>query len=266
LLLNINLINDKIMYNQYEPLRSYFPGYFNKDEDLPLLGFDTEQARKLLAEAGWDRVDSDGVLLNKKNERFEIEFTYAGQSFEKHLTIFKEECEKAGVKINLELLAPSSIRKKVFTDYDYDMTIVGWGGTLFPGIEDLWRSTFADEPNTNNVAGYKNPDIDALLDIYLEEFDIKKRVALMKEIDIILTRDIPTILLWSAPYTRIMYWNKFGMKPKIFLKHDDEESILSEWWMEKEKLSALQKAVQNGSALVPEPINIYYDASLEPQG
>ncbi|MBN2532410.1 MAG: ABC transporter substrate-binding protein [Spirochaetales bacterium] len=265
LLLNVDLINEKIMFNQYQALRSYFPGYFNNDKDLPLLGFDPDQARMLLAEAGWDRVDTDGVLLNKENKRFEIEFTYSSQSLEKHLTIFKEECEKVGVKVNLALIAPSSIRKKVFTDYDYDMIWISWGGTLFPGIEDLWRSTYADEPNTNNIAGYKNPDVDALLDIYLEEFDIKKRIALMKEIDSILTRDIPTILLWSAPYTRLMYWNKFGMEPKILKKYVDEDSIFSDWWIEKEKLSALKNAVKAGNTLVPEPISIYYDASLEPQ-
>jgi microcin C transport system substrate-binding protein len=269
LLLDIDLINEKLMYNAYQPLRSYFPGFFNNDKDLPLIGFDPGEARRLLTEAGWESVGRDGVLRNKNNEPLEIEFTYTSQSEEKHLTIFKEECAKVGVKLNLNLIAPSSIRKKVFTDYDYDMTWGAWGGVHFPGIEDLWRSTYADEPNTNNIAGYKNKRIDELLDQYLEEFDVNKRTALMKEMDIILTSDIPAILLWAAPYTRLMYRNKFGMDPLVLKKYADADdyydSIVSDWWLDKDKASALEKAIASGESLLPEPVNIYYDVSLEPR-
>jgi microcin C transport system substrate-binding protein len=266
LLLDVDLINEKIMYDQYEPLRSYFPMYFNNDNNLPLIGYNPEEARKLLSLAGWNNVDSDGVLINENGKRCEIEFTYSSQSVEKHLTIFKEECEKVGVRINLNLEAPSSTRKKIFTDYEYDMTWISWGGTPFPGIEDLWRSDFAEEPNTNNIAGYKNKELDALLDVYLEEFDADKRRALMKKIDMILTEDIPTILLWYAPNVRLLYWNKLGMQPTILKKHADEATIPADWWMDTNKREVLKEAVKRNTTLPAEPVQIYYDAKLTPEG
>jgi microcin C transport system substrate-binding protein len=170
------------------------------------------------------------------------------------------------VSINLNLEAPSSTRKKIFTDYEYDMTWISWGGTPFPGIEDLWRSDFAEEPNTNNIAGYKNKELDALLDVYLEEFDADKRRALMKKIDTILTDDIPTILLWYAPYVRLLYWNKLGMQPTILKKHADEATIPADWWMDTNKREVLKEAVKRNTTLPAEPVQIYYDAKLTPEG
>ncbi|MBN1799843.1 MAG: ABC transporter substrate-binding protein [Spirochaetales bacterium] len=268
-LLNVDLINEKIMYNQYIPLRSYYPEFFNTDADLPDYSYNPERARELLAAAGWDRVASDGVLINEKGERFEIEFTYIGQSFEKHLTIYKEDCGKVGININLNLISAAAYRKKVFEDFDFDMVLAAWGrgsGTRFPSIEDGWRSDRADTPNTNNIVGYKNTRLDELIDPYLEEYDIEKRIQLLKKIDLILTNDVPVILMWYGPYTRLYYWNKFGMPPTVFKKYTDdasEDSYITNWSMDQDKLKALQQAVQNNTALPDEEIDVFYDESLK---
>ncbi len=268
-LLNVDLINEKLMYDQYIALRSYFPDFFNTDEDLPDFSYNPEEARKLLAQAGWDSVAGDGVLINKAGERFEIEFSYASQSFEKHLTIYKEDCAKIGVRINLNLISSAAYRKKVFEDFDFDMVIIAWGrgpGTRFPSIEDGWRSDRADTPNTNNIVGYKNPDLDKLIDPYLEEYDIEKRIQILKKIDLILTNDVPTILMWYGPYMRFFYWNKFATPPKILKKFTDsgsEDSFITNWGIDKNKLEKLQDAVRNNTALADEEVDVFYDEELE---
>jgi len=270
-LLNINLINEKLMYDQYIPLYSYFPSFFNNDTDLPRFNYNPEKARALLTEAGWNKVDSDGVLTNAKGERFEIEFLYVTQSFEKHLTIYKEDCAKVGVRINLNLVSSAAYRKKVFEDLDFDMVNVGWGvdpGTLFPSMEDGWKSDTADLPNTNNIVGYKNPELDILIDQYLEEFDIEKRLQILKQMDLILARDVPVVLLWYAPYIRLFYWNKFSMPPKILKKYTDsssEDSYLTNWSMDSAKAHALQEAIKSNSGLPAEPVEVYYDDKLKSQ-
>jgi len=269
MLLNIDLINKKLMYNQYVRLRSYFPDYFNQDKDLPLFPYDPTKARKLLAEAGWDKVGQDGVLVNKKGDRFEIEFLYQSQSLEKHLTIFKEDCKKVGIQVDLTLISPAAYRKKVFEDHDFDITWVAWGSSsAFPSVEDGWKSDRADEPNTNNICGYKNPVLDKIIDQYLEEYNIPMRIALLKKIDVILTHDVPSILLWGAPYERLLFWNKFGMIPTVLKKHDDGwswDSPYTNWWFDQKKFKALNEARAANSALPGEPIDVYYDAQVKPQ-
>lgn len=260
LLLNFDLLQEKLMYKQYVKINSYFPEYFNNDREP--IKFDTDEARRLLTEAGWDEIDSDGVLKNKNGDRFEVDFTYHDQSVEKHLTIYKEECGKVGIMINLNLVAPSAYRKKCFVDYDYDMIWVNWSGTLFPEIEGLWRGKYGDEVNSNNVGGYKNDELDKLLDIYLEEFDESKRRTMMKTIDDILTVDYPTVLLWTAPYTRLMYWNKFDMPEDILGKYSDEDAVNGRWSVSSDKEKALIDALINNVALPAENIEYYYDSTL----
>jgi len=266
-LLNVKLINEKLMYNQYLPLYSYFPDFFNNDPDLPHFNYNPEKARALLAQAGWDRVDSDGVLINGRGERFEIEFPYSSASLEKHLTIYKEDCAKVGIRINLDLLSAAAYTKKVFEDHDFDMVWLAWGrGGRFPSVEDGWRSDRADAVNTNNIVGYKNPELDKLLDLYLKEYTVEKRIQILKKIDLILTNDVPTVLLWYAPYVRFFYWNKFTMPDKVLKKYADtysEDSYLTNWSINREKLQALMQAVNGNKALPAEDVDIYYDEALK---
>lgn len=261
-LLNFKLLNEKIMYNQYTKLYSQFPSYFNDNPELPRIEYDPEGARELLKEAGWTKVDSDGILMNDKGERFEISFTYRDQSVEKHLTVFKDDCQRVGIKLNLDLISPSSFRKKVFIDFDYDMTWIAWGTSVFPSIEDVWRGKFANEKNTNNIGGYSNPEVDKLLDKYLEEFDEKKRKDIMREIDVKIANDVPVILLWTAPYTRIFYWNKFDKPEKCFRKYSDGDDLYLLWSINKDKESALIDAINKNIPLQQESIECYYSEEL----
>ena len=262
MLLNFKLLQEKIMYKQYEKIKSFFPGFYKIESELEDYDYNPEKARILLTEAGWNSVDSDGILKNSKGERFEIDFVYRDQSLEKHLTVYKEDLQKVGIKLNLNLIATSAYRKKCFIDYDYDMTWIAWGSTLFPGIEDGWRSKFADEKNSNNVAGYKNSEIDKLLDIYLEEFDEAKRVEIMKKIDNLLLQDVPVVLLWTAPYVRLLYWNKFDTTPTYLEKYNDSDTIYKIWSIDTEKEENLIDAIINNIALPTSEVDYYYSPAL----
>jgi microcin C transport system substrate-binding protein len=268
-LLNVKVINQKLMFNQYIPLHSYFPSFFNNDADLPRFDYNPDKARALLAQAGWDRVGDDGVLINKRGERLEFEFLYTTPSIERHLTVYKEDCAKAGVRVNLNLVSMAAYRKKVFEDLDFDMVWVSWGtdpGTLFPSMEDGWKSSTADQSNTNNIVGYKNPELDRLIDRYLEEFDTGRREALLKKMDLILANDVPVVLLWYAPYTRMFYWNKFATPPQILKKYTDsaaEDTYLTDWSIDPGALKALREAVAGGTALPAQPVDVYYDRALK---
>ncbi len=263
-LLNFELIKQKIMYNQYDRITSFFPGRFQNAVPEVDLSYNPEEARQLLADAGWTEVDSDGILI-KDGQRFEINFTYTSQTNEKHLTVYKEDCQKVGIKLNLDLIAPASYRKKIFEDHDYDMTWIAWGSPLFPSIEDGWRSKFADQPNSNNISGYKNDDLDILLDKYLLEFDEQKRLDLMREIDVMLQNDVPVVMLWTAGYTNFFYWNKFDTTETYFGKYGDTSSIYQYWSRDESLENALIEAITANAVLPKVPVEFYYSDELKPQ-
>ena len=258
MLLNFDLIREKIMYNQYDRITSFFPGKFNGEPPAVDLSYNPEAARELLAEAGWINVDNEGILI-KDGKRFEIVFTYTDQTLEKHLTIYKEDCKRVGIELKLDLIAQSAFRKKCFEDRDYDIVWIAWGSPLFPGIEDGWRSKFADEPNSNNISGYKNADLDELLDQYLVEFDEAKRLDLMRQIDLVLQNDVPVVMLWTAPYTNFFYWNRFNPTDTFFGKYGDSSSVYSLWSHDPEKEAALLNAIETGASLPAMPMKYWYE-------
>ena len=68
----------------------------------------------------------------------------------------------------------------------------------------------ADQLNTNNISGFKDKRIDEICKEYDVTFDVKKRTALLQELDGILTSQYHYVMEWYPPSERFAYWNKFG--------------------------------------------------------
>ena len=90
------------------------------------------------------------------------------------------------------------------------MAMLAYTGEVFPNPEANWHSSLADQNNTNNITGFKNKRADEIIETYKKEFDLENRVKLLRELDGILTNEHHWIFEWTAPYERIVFWNKFG--------------------------------------------------------
>ena len=120
---------DKLMYNQYQPLTSYWPSlYGNSPANFPI-NYEPEKAKQLLKEAGYTRLDKEGYLINGKGERLEFSLIYSQMSMEKHFTYFAETCKQAGVKVNLELLSWATLMKKT-DEYKFEMISAAWSSSV----------------------------------------------------------------------------------------------------------------------------------------
>ena len=65
---------------------------------------------------------------------------------------------------------------------------------LFDDPEQLWHSKHAEEIGGSNLPGYKNPEVDRLIDSLPPIFDAAKRNQIIKQIDSIIYRDMPYVL------------------------------------------------------------------------
>ncbi len=257
MLLNREELIKNLMYNEYKPLDTYCSSIVKKPPE-PLVRFDPEKAKKLLKEAGFDRVDEGGYLVNKNGERLEFKINYVSEAFEKHLTSYVETCKKSGVKINLEILSWATLLKRL-ENYDFDAITIGWSASLFDDPEQLWHSRHADEVGGNNLPAYKNPEVDRLIELLPPIFDTQKRNEIIKKIDRILYKDVPYILFWQADYHRIFYKPVFGM-PKTYLsKYGSIYEFLVYWWIDPEKQKKYKEAVRKRESLPPEDVEIFYD-------
>lgn len=249
---------EKLMYGQYQPLTSYWPSLYGSGPSNPLIDYDPAKAKELLKEAGYDRLDKEGYLINQNGQRLEFTVVYSGDSFEKYMTYFAETCKQAGVKMNLQMLSWASVVKKL-DDYSFDGIVFAWVATLYDNPEQLWHSKHISEPGASNVVGYKNETVDQLIDSLPPIFDASKRNEITKQIDRIIYKEYPYVLFWEANYTKILYKNIFGMPKTVFTKYGSTGDVISYWWYDPLKVKNYKAAMKANKSLPKKTVEVYYD-------
>lgn len=243
---NFDWANDRLFYNQYQRLYSYFTNtgmeatglpngrelqilnqyrpmldetVFSKEfknpqhEDYHKTREHLRQAVELLQEAGYDFVD--GKMTNLKTGQpleFEVLSNSAnGSSFTRVMLPFINNLQKIGIKAvfrNLEV----NIFKNRLDNFDFDMAIISYGVSQMPGNEqrEMWGSKSADAKGSYNVIGIKNPVVDALIEGVIKAQEKDDYEAHVKALDRVLLNEHYLIFQWYSPYNRIAYRNKFS--------------------------------------------------------
>lgn len=247
-LIDRKLLIEKLAFGEYEPTNSYYPDFYLGGEKVPNepTEFNLKKARELFAEAGW-KPNSKGIL-EKNGKEFSFSILDRDKRTEKYFTVFIEKAKEIGVKATIELtdLAGWSAR---IDKYDFDMTWAAWGGGVFKDPEPQWSSKFAEEQGQPNLPGLKMPDVDKLIELQKQEFDVKKRNDIVRQIDTIVFKEYPYVLLWHVTNVRLLYWQKFGMPVNPLGKYGDESFALDYWWIDPKKDSDLKKATSENKPL-----------------
>jgi microcin C transport system substrate-binding protein len=244
-LMNRPLMIEKLAFNEFQPLNSYFPGSVYENPNNPKNPYDPDLALKLLAEAGWKTRDAQGRLI-KDGQPLQIEIMYSTQSYEPFLTVYQEDLRKVGVSVNLRLVTPET-RFQLVSDRRFEVALMAWGGLLYPNPETQFDSKLADQKNNNNITGFKNKRVDELEKQYDKTFDVAERIRIIREIDGIVANDYQYANWWYSPSTRIIYWNKFGMPPGTLSKIGDYLTASQLWWIDPAKEARLNQALRNSS-------------------
>ena len=255
-------MNETLMYNAYFLQRSYFEDLYDvshpcANERIP---FDKEKARALLAEAGW-KADAATGLLAKDGKTLSLRYLSRGSSDDKFTAIFQEDLKDVGIELVVDKKDWASWSKDM-DEYHFDMTWAAWSAGLFKNPESMWYSKEADRPSGQNITGFKNADVDALIEEQRTEFDVQKRHDIVRRIDAILTREIPYVLLWNKNDTRLLYWNKFGTPDAPLGKYGDERSSFTYWWADPDAAADLAHAMETGRTLPAHPKKLVYEDPL----
>jgi microcin C transport system substrate-binding protein len=252
LLINRPLMIEKLAFNEYIPNNSYHPASVYENPSNPKNLYDPQAAVNLLAEAGWKDRDSNGKLV-KNGQPLTIELLYPTKTFEPYLTRYQEDLQKVGVTLNLRLVTPETAFKLEHGDRQFQMAYTGWGGLLFPNPETSFHSMLADQKNNNNITGFKNARVDELCKQYDVTFDPQERIRIIREIDGLVANDYTYALLWTGPFTRVLYWNKFGTPPGYWSRTGDYggagngPGLMQMWWADSAKAEELEAARRDTS-------------------
>jgi microcin C transport system substrate-binding protein len=232
--------NEKLFYKSYYPMYSFYPGSVYENPNNPKIKFDIDKAQQLLADAGWKEKNKDGYLV-KGGKVFEVELPFYGSGADRYLTVYQEDLKKAGIKLNLRQI-DGTTNFKLGNERNFSIITINWGGLRIPNPESSMGPGTADEPNTTNWPGIKDPRIDELCKKYNESFDKAERVKIIRDIDFIAVSLQPYAFGWYGPYQRIAFHNKFGYPEWMLTRIEDYLKIPILWYNDPVKAAEYQDA------------------------
>ncbi|MCB1177682.1 MAG: ABC transporter substrate-binding protein, partial [Leptospiraceae bacterium] len=249
----------KLAYNEYDPTNSYYPDFYlgnnsSKNPNEPV-DFDPKKTRELLKEAGWEP-NSQGKLT-KDGKELVVEVLERDRGTEKYFTTFMEEAKQLGITVKIETtdLAAWSARMDKF---DFSLTWTAWGSGVLKDPEPMWHSKYANKETHQNYPGIQIPEVDNLIEKQKTIFDVNKRHAIVKEIDKLVYKEYPYVLLWHLPSTRLLYWNKFGMPEMPLGKYSGEGFATDYWWYDEDKVKELNTAIKSKTSIDKKPFEVFW--------
>lgn len=177
----------------------YKPGTRWSNPQLLPYPFDPARAKKLLAEAGYQDSDGDGIVeRNGKKLSFEVLTNLGNKQREKTAVIIQRRLKEVGIETHIRSLEWASLLTNFIKPGDFDAVVMGWGLGLDPDQYTIWHSS-QQKPGQFNFIGYNNPAVDKLLEQGRLEFDPEKRMQIYHEFAKVLYDDSPLVYL-SAGY------------------------------------------------------------------
>jgi microcin C transport system substrate-binding protein len=259
-------MNRTMMFGAYFLHRSYFEDLYDAAHPCTneVFGFDIPRAKALLREAGYAPDPQTGILA-KAGRPLAFSFLTRDGGADKFLTLCSAAFREVGVEMKIERKDFASWMRDMDA-YNFDMTWAAWGGTLFRDPESMWLSKEADRPSGNNLTGFKDPRVDALIEKQKTMFSITGRNAVCRELDAIVAAAVPYVLLWNTDATRLLHWDRFGMPETVLSKFGDERSLLGYWWYDADSATELKSAMAAGDVLPQRPALVDFDAVMKARG
>jgi microcin C transport system substrate-binding protein len=189
------------------------------------------QASNLLKAAGWTIQNKKRVNAQTKKP-FVFEILLQDPGFERVVLPFKANLSKLGIETYIRVVDISQYINRIRT-FDFDMIVFTFGQSLSPGNEqrNYWHSNAADLNGSRNLAGIKNPAIDALVELVIQAPHRQDLILRTRALDRALLWGHYVIPHWHVGYFRVAFWDKF-LRPPIAPKY---QLGLFTWWIDIEK-------------------------------
>lgn len=164
----------------------FFPNTFAFNDEVPAPKQNIQKAKALLKEAGFD-----------ENNPFEFEvITNTGNDIRINAAqIMQYQLGKAGIKMNIRVMEWQAFLNTVVHPRNFETVLLGWGLALVPDAKPLWHSS-QDKKGGFNLIGYKNKEVDALIEKGESIVDREKLSVVYKELFKKIVDDVPYLFLY----------------------------------------------------------------------
>ncbi|MEL6574676.1 MAG: extracellular solute-binding protein [Pseudomonadota bacterium] len=198
-------------------------------------------AAKLLDEAGW--TIQDGVRKNAAGEPLTVEFLLVGEGFERITTPYLQNLERIGVQGTVRTVDPASYKNRT-DEFDFDLTVSRFAMSLTPGVElrDMFHSSSASSPGSDNLAGVSSPVVDALIEKIERATSREELNTAVSALDRVLRAMHVWVPQWSKAAHHIAFWDIYA-RPEV--KPAYQRGVIDTWWIDAEKQARLADQVGN---------------------
>lgn len=166
--------------------------------------YDLNQARRLLAEAGWADRNGDGQLENAAGEPFRFEFTYAvgGQIIERIAKYIQDQCASVGIQCDLRGVDWSQY-DQILKTRDFDALTMGWSASAPESDPRQIWSTASIQNQGHNFIQW-NAGQDELIYNITSQFDREKRMQAWHEFHNLIHEEQPYTFVREVPWLRFI--------------------------------------------------------------
>ncbi|WP_236632911.1 extracellular solute-binding protein [Endozoicomonas elysicola] len=184
-----------------------------------------KKALELLKEAGWQM--KGNKLVNNKQEPLTFELITYSHMVDKVILPYKKNLATIGIDMKYRVVDSSNYFQRVRKlDFDTIGNAYPLGLSLGSELFRYFHSSNADIPDTQNLAGIKNPVVDALL----EKITNAKTQQELQSIIHCLDR----VLLWNHYGIPLWYFGKVRVAHQSNIKRPQTETdypmIINTWW------------------------------------
>jgi peptide/nickel transport system substrate-binding protein len=206
------IIDGVLMGLGVEATGPYKPGTWYYNPNVPKFPYNPARAKALLAEAGWHL--NDQGIMSKNGQPFEFTIlTNQGNDIRvRTAEIIQRRLHNIGIKVHIRTIEWASFLKQFIEKRRYDAVLLGWNTGLDPDQYDIWSST-KTKPGELNFIGYKNPEVDKLLQEGRHTFDREKRRQAYFKFQEILAEDQPYTFLFVPDALPAISRRFHGIKP-----------------------------------------------------
>jgi len=150
---------------------------------------DVAKAKQLLADAGY----TNGIEIEMV---VDATVDYQVRAAE----MVKQQLADAGITVDLRSAEPGVFYNDL-NDRNFETTLVGWLGFVDP---DEWVADIYHSDGKYNQQGYRNADVDQMIETAARTLDREQRAALYAKIQQQIAEDAPTVFLYINPHVTAM--------------------------------------------------------------
>lgn len=216
------IITEVLKGHGYAVNSPILPGMIGYAEKTNSFVYDPEKAKRILEDAGWtfmpetnpDTPPLRGKKIADDKEPTALEITLTTTEWPDLISaarILKEEWEKIGARVSLNIVPMPDMQQDVIKPRRYEALFFGQILTSDPDPFAFWHSSQKKDPGLN-LALYNNRNADKLLEEARQTLTGPERSEKYVSFQKILTEDAPAVFLYSPAYIYVTSPKLKGME------------------------------------------------------